>query len=293
MNRITLIIALLLTVIGCDQQNQTRHPDPGGGIVDVMTFNIRNGMAKDGPNHWDNRKQMVVDVIEEYAPDVAGLQEAFDFQADYISRAMPQYGVYYICRKDGKKEGESCAIYYLKNRYDLADSGTFWFSDTPNVPSTNWGNWHLRICSWVRLIDKANSRGLYVYNLHLDHRSQPSRENSAKLLAKMISQRKTKDPYIVMGDFNMTLDNPGMKYLVKDGVETPYPQLYSAWHSTQPKGRDARSGHGFKNFSEGKAIDHILVENNISTIKANIDQRKINGRYPSDHYPVTAKLKLY
>ena len=95
------------------------------GSISVMTFNVRNGKAKDGANDWENRQQMVVDVIEEYRPDVVGLQEAFDFQADYIAQAMDQYGMYYICRKDGIKDGESCAIYYLRDRYELADSGTF------------------------------------------------------------------------------------------------------------------------------------------------------------------------
>lgn len=287
----TITIALILTAAGCSML-QTQQLESDAGIVDVMTFNIRNGMAKDGENDWIHRKEMVVDVIEEYAPDVVGLQEAFDFQADYINKAMDQYDVYYVCRKDGVKDGESCAIYYLKDRYELADSGTFWFSDTPSKPSTHWGNWHLRICSWVRLKNKSNGNGLYVYNLHLDHRSQNSRENSAKLLAKMISQRKVKDPYIVMGDFNMAVDNPGMKYLLKDGVDTPYPKLFSSWHTLNPD-TDVRSGHGFKGLTEGKAIDHILVEKEITVIKANIDQRKINGKYPSDHYPVTARLKLY
>ena len=285
--------ALMLTVLGCSTQQETQPLKSDTGVVDVMTFNIRNGKAKDGVNDWVNRKEMVVDVIEEYGADVVSLQEAFDFQADYIAQAMPQYGVYYICRKDGIKDDESCAIYYLKDRYELVDSGTFWFSETPSKPSTHWGNWHLRICSWVRLTNKSNGKGLYVYNLHLDHRSQKSRLNSSKLLAKMISQRKVKDPYIVMGDFNMTMDNPGMKYLLKDGVDTPYPKLFSAWHTIHPKGEDIKTGHGYKGTTEGKAIDHILIEENVTVLKANVDQRKINGRYPSDHYPVTSRIKLY
>jgi endonuclease/exonuclease/phosphatase family metal-dependent hydrolase len=207
---------------------------------------------------------------------------------------MDQYEMYYIGRDDGAKDGESCAILYLKDRYELADSGTFWFSDTPSKPSTSWGNWHLRICSWVRLINKADGRGLYVYNLHLDHKSQKSRENSAKLLAKMISQRKVKDPYIAMGDFNMHMDNPGMKYLQKVDIDTPYPRLISAWASMYPeKAGTVKSGHGFKGDTSGAAIDHILVEKETAVLKANIDQRTIDGRHPSDHYPVTSRVKLY
>lgn len=292
-----IVTSLLLTIMGCSNNQEfgsTRDPisDSDTSVIDLMTFNIRFGTANDGINHWDNRREQVVDMITQHAPDVLGLQEALDFQVDYIAKEMPHYDVYYVGRDDGDKQGESSAIFYQKNRFKLADHGTFWFSDTPSVPSTHWGNNHLRICSWVRLEDKSNNNSFYVYNLHLDHISQNSREKSTVLLAQTISQRKHSDPYIVMGDFNMTLDNPGMKYLLKDNVETPYPPLISTWHSKHPQS-ERRSGHGFKGQTEGSAIDHILVEKKTSISKADIDQRKIDGRYPSDHYPVTARIKLY
>lgn len=292
-----IVTSLLLTVIGCSNnreissaRDQVSDFDPG--VIDVMTFNIRFGTANDGINHWDNRRELVVDTIAKHAPDILGLQEALDFQVNYIAKEIPAYDVYYVCRDDGGKKGESCAIFYRKNRFKLTDSGTFWFSDTPSKPSTHWGNDHLRICTWVRFVDKKCVNGFYVYNLHLDHVSQNSREKSTGLLAKKISQRKFNDPYIVMGDFNMSLGNPGMKYLLKVDIDTPYPTLISAWHSKHPQ-LYTRTGHGFKGITEGSAIDHILVEEKTLIIDANIDQRSVDGKYPSDHYPVTARLKLY
>ncbi len=288
-----VIVGLILFTAGCSTQDWIGRSNADFGVFDVMTYNIRNGKAKDGANDWKHREKLVIGVIKEYQPDVVGLQEAFDFQADAIAKSLPHYDIYYVCRKDGLKEGESCAILYKSERFELGDSGTFWFSDTPDEPSTHWGNWHLRICSWVWLVNKSDGQGLYVYNLHLDHQSQNSRERSAQLLVNKVSQRKEKDPCIVMGDFNMTIDNPGMKYLLKDGVETPYQPLVSAWVSMHPQGEDLKTGHGFKGGTEGKAIDHILVDTKAIALKANIDQRKIDGKYPSDHYPVTATVKLY
>jgi endonuclease/exonuclease/phosphatase family metal-dependent hydrolase len=292
-----IVGCLLLAVIGCSSQQEFRHLQGEGsdidpGVIDVMTFNIRFGTANDGMNRWDNRRELVVDVIAKHDPDILGLQEALDFQVNYISKEMPEYDVYYVCRDDGAKQGESSAIFYRKNRFKLTDSGTFWFSNTPSEPSAHWGNKHLRICSWVQLIDKKDDIRFYVYNLHLDHVSQNSREKSTILLAEKISQRKHSGPYIVMGDFNMSLSNPGIKYLLKNDADTPYPPLVSAWHRKHPQ-LDTRTGHGFKGITEGSAIDHILVEEKTSVINANIDQRAINGRYPSDHYPVISRVKLY
>ena len=91
----------------------------------------------------------------------------------------------------------------------------------------------------------------------------------------------------------MSLDNPGMKYLQKVGVDTPYARVVSAWREKYPEKEDLRTGHGFKGSKVGRAIDHILVEEATVVLEANIDQRMIDGKYSSDHYPVTAKVKLY
>lgn len=286
-------LGLLLAAGGCVQPGDAGLSDSGAGVVDVMTFNIRNGRANDGVNNWRDRRDVLVGVISEYGGDIVGLQEAFDFQADYIDAKLPQYDIYYAGRDDGAKAGESCAILYRREKYTLADSGTFWFSDTPAKPSTHWGNKCLRICSWVRLVSKTGGKGIYVYNLHLDHISQYSRQKSTKLLARRISQRTEKDPIIVMGDFNMTIDNPGMKYLQSGGEDNPCPPLVSAWEAMHPKGPALKTGHGFKGGKAGSAIDHILIGEGSAVLKADVDQRKIAGRWPSDHYPVTARIKLY
>ena len=78
---------------------------------------------------------------------------------------------------------------FKKGRFRVADAGTFWFSDTPEVPaSKSWGNNITRICTWARLIDR-DGRGFYHFNLHLDHESQPSRDRSTALLRQRIDAR--------------------------------------------------------------------------------------------------------
>jgi endonuclease/exonuclease/phosphatase family metal-dependent hydrolase len=293
LSTITCVAAgLLLAVTGCSQRQEVQFSDPNAGVVDVMTFNIRNGKANDGVNDWPKRRELLVRVISEHRSDIVCLQEAFDFQVEYIAANMPQYDVYYVGRDDGVRAGESCAILYRRSRYTLAESGTFWFSDTPSKPSNHWGNKCLRICSWVRLVDKTDGKGFHIYNLHLDHISQYSRAKSTRLLAGRISQRQVKDPYVVMGDFNMSMDNPGMRYLQKAGVDTPYPRLVSAWEIMHPREPGLKTAHGFKGDSSGSAIDHILVEEGTTILKSDVDQRAFDGHYPSDHYPVTARIRL-
>ena len=59
----------------------------------VMTFNIRFGTAEDGENHWDHRKDFVVDTVADFDPDIVGYQEMMPFQETYVQDHLPGYGL--------------------------------------------------------------------------------------------------------------------------------------------------------------------------------------------------------
>jgi len=262
-------------------------------VVSVMTFNIRVDTLLDGLNGWSSRRQIVIDTLADNSADVIGLQEAMNHQVRQIQQALPQYSNYAAGRKDGNQKGESCAIFYRKDRFVLDNCGTFWFSDTPSVPgSKDWGNLWPRICSWVHLVDKADKTGFYVYNLHLDNWSQNSREKSVRLLASRIAARKTRDPFIVMGDFNMEECNSAMVYLQNANHQRPYPRMMTAWQFLHSGQSGPGTRHHFKGNSSGPKIDHIPVGVNTRVLEVYVDRREVNGRYPSDHFPVIAKILL-
>jgi endonuclease/exonuclease/phosphatase family metal-dependent hydrolase len=293
---IFLSFIVLLILCGCSGQQQAirsrdvKFSSPLAGVVTAMTFNIRVDTILDGPNRWNNRKQLVIDTLADNAADVVGLQEGLNFQVEQIQRALPQYANYSAGRNDGKQRGESCAIFYRKDRFTLVDSGTFWFSNKPSKPgSKGWGNIPPRICSWVYLVERGSLTGFYVYNLHLDNLSQRSRRKSVQLLAKRVGARKTDDPFIVMGDFNMELDNPAMQYLQQIG----YPKMVDSWQSVHPgERRGTGTRHGFRGGVSGPKIDHIPISESARALEVSIDRRRVNGRYPSDHFPVIAKIFL-
>lgn len=296
--RISLVAVFVLTLASygycatADSKN-ILFSSPEKGVIKAMTFNIRVDTIIDGLNRWCNRKEMVVDTIADNAPDVIGLQEALYSQSQYLRKALPQYGMYAAGRNDGKRKGESCAILYRKDRYIMIDSGTFWFSDTPSVPgSKDWGNLPPRICSWVYLIDCKNLNRFYVYNVHLDNFSENSREKSVRLLAKKVAARKTNAPFIVMGDFNMGINEPAMRYLRQIGSSSSFPRMVDAWQLANPGRVAPATRHSFRGHRSGPKIDHIPIGEHAKVLEATIDRRSINGRYPSDHFPVIATILL-
>ena len=257
----------------------------------VMSFNIRYGTAKDGENEWPARRAMLFDLVREQDADLIGLQEALDFQIDQIITAVPFYAVVGVGRDDGAARGEFSAILFRKDRFRVAEAGTFWFSDTPSVPgSKSWGNNITRICTWARFIDR-DGRGFYHYNLHLDHQSQPSRERSTVLLRGRIDTRAVlSDPVIVTGDFNAGEANPALATLTGPKDAAPFVDTFRVLH---PDVQDAGTFSGFKFGNSGPdKIDYVLVQPGTEVIHAEINRFGRDSRYPSDHFPVLARVRL-
>lgn len=258
------------------------QPEP----LDVMSFNIRYGTANDGGNSWPARRGLLFDVIREQNADVVGLQEALDFQIDEIVAAAPSYAVAGVGRDDGARKGEYAAILFRKDRLHVAASGTFWFSDTPEtVASKTWGNRITRICTWARLVDR-DGRAFWFYNVHLDHESQPSRVRSVALLRERIDARAFPgEPVIVTGDFNVGEANPALGALTAGGA------FVDTFRVAHPGEKTAGTFTGFRHEQTGgDKIDYVFVQPGVTVLSAAIVRTSLANRYPSDHFPVVARV---
>lgn len=61
----------------------------------VMTFNIRYAMLTSPGHEWEGRRDMIVEIIRQYQPDIVGLQEDMTQQVAYLESQLPDYqGIY-------------------------------------------------------------------------------------------------------------------------------------------------------------------------------------------------------
>jgi endonuclease/exonuclease/phosphatase family metal-dependent hydrolase len=251
----------------------------------VMSYNIRYGTANDGPNRWELRRGHLIDLIKTQSPDVLGLQEALHFQIDEMLTALPDYKMVGVGRSDGGQGGEYSAILYRASRLVVRRTGTFWFSDTPEIVASNtWGNAIERICTWAHVDDKQGG-SFYIFNLHLDHISQPSRERSVALLLERIKVRAPVAPVVVTGDFNTGEANAATRAMLAVFRDT--------FRVVHPTATEVGTANAFK-FGEtrGEKIDYIFVESATDVLSAEILRTAIDGRYPSDHFPVIARIRF-
>lgn len=258
--------------------------------VRVMSFNIRYGTANDGEHRWPNRRAAVVATIRDHAPHILGVQEALRFQLDELGAAFPSHVVLGVGREDGRSAGEFAALLVDTARFDVLRWGTFWLSDTPDVPgSMHWGNRITRITTWARLTDRVVGDTLRVYNAHWDHESQHSRERAAdQLLARLSSDDVLTDCVLVLGDFNADEENPALRRLVasENGLRDSYRVLH-------PDATSVGTFHGFRGEVSGAKIDAVLVGAGWRPVSAGIDRRSWGGRWASDHFAVWSVLERH
>jgi len=270
--------------------------------VRVMSFNIRYGNARDGKNSWRYRSGQVSSVLREQNADIIGLQEALRFQLNEIGSFMDDYAEIGAGRDDGDTLGEYSPILYKKSRFTALESGTLWFSDTPLVPgSKHWGNKYPRIFTFVKLTDKITGKKILVYNLHLDHANLYSRWRSVSLLQNHIGKNRcAKTSLIMLGDFNSGENSAIIKYMTgktnflnsKESLyKNPMP-LKDSFRSINPRGFDG-TFHMFWGKKFGPRLDYIFVSDNAHIKEASIIRSNVNGRYPSDHFPVTAEILFF
>lgn len=264
--------------------------------IKVMSFNIRYGAANDGENSWKHRDYLVLETIENYGPDLIGYQEALKFQVDFLKQNLDGYGFHGIGRDKGTEEGEYVPLMWRTDRFELVDSGHFWLSETPQIPgSVSWDSSLTRMLSWVVLRDKkavGYQKELVFANTHFDHRGKQARLESAKLIRQRAEEIMDDIPIILTGDFNTTEDLAPYAALCKAEGFNGKP-LVDAFRVVHPDGSDnERSFGAWVGRRDGKRIDWILHTDDFVTLNAAINYTQDAGRYPSDHYPVEATVRL-
>jgi endonuclease/exonuclease/phosphatase family metal-dependent hydrolase len=252
----------------------------------VMSFNIRYGTANDGADAWPRRRQLVVQTIRQFDPDLLGTQETLPFQATYLTQELSGYQ-YLGWSRDESAQGEQCGLLVRSARFEVLESGQFWLSERPDEKfSRSWDAALPRVATWARLRERSDQAKPFVFiNTHFDHRGEEARRQSALVLRERLLKIAGEQPVILTGDFNCGETSPPYTTLLEGGG------LRDTWLQSATN-RTAESGtfHGFSGKAGAERIDWILVSPAWGVRSATIDRTNADGRYPSDHFPVTAVL---
>lgn len=277
--RIRAAIALALFVFGCAGWRNDGEP------VRVMTFNIRLNLASDGVNAWPNRKDAVARLIDTDT-DLAGLQEALPEQLTDLDGLLPDFARFGSGR-GADLRGEASAILYRKTRFELLQHDTFWLSETPTVPgSKGWDAAYQRIVTWGKLRDRKTGAIFFHFNTHLDNVGVVARREGTRLLLATVDRIAERTPTILTGDFNTVPESEPYRLVIENGfvdamtaTRSPHLGPTSTWNA-------------FKAIEPERRIDFVFVRGGVDVLRHAILPDTIDGRFPSDHLPVVAAIRI-
>jgi endonuclease/exonuclease/phosphatase family metal-dependent hydrolase len=278
------------TAAAQNTSQNTNQPkvNPTAMTLKVMTYNLRYA-SNTPPNSWPQRRPVAKQMLTVTSPDIIGTQEGVYAQIKDLAADHPEYSWIGLGR-DGGSRGEFMAVFYRTQRFEPLEFDHFWLSDTPDViGSKNWGNTIRRMVTWIKFLDRQSNQQFYLWNTHLDHKSQEAREKGALLITQRIKAMDTTLPIILTGDFNaVSRQNRTYDILTQDGG------FSDAWFTAARRiGKNLSTFHNYKAPVEnGAHIDWILTRGAVTTQDVQIVDFQDKGQYPSDHFPLIATLTV-
>ncbi len=305
---IVLAIAIVGTLAGFEIYNKVTDIDFGEIKVDnvpekaedavrVMSYNVR--CKSDPEGSINNRSKLVTAVLAAHEPDSFGVQEATSKWLRLIDKSLgDKYDRVGVARDYFGPFSEYSAVYYLKDKYNLIDSGTFWLSETPDKKYTkSFDSNCFRIATWAVLENKETGERYTHVNTHLDHVLESTRSEQARVLIERVKELEKNGTVVCTGDFNTDMDEKSV-----------YDQLAAAFDNTMFVAENTDSGTTYHAYGR-KEPDKLPIDFVFVTKGTSVDRYKVADYefvpvdkndlpegmsviYPSDHHAIFADINL-
>ncbi len=254
--------------------------------LSLVTCNIRFDNPADGANSWQHRRDFLKDILLSHSPDIIATQEGRFHQLQELNTLLADYE---IIDPHRAWIGERMypTFFLKKGSFELMKSEDIWLSETPDIAgSKSFGSAFPRLMTWMKIQPVGSDQDFWIVNTHLDHMKEETRMGQVQVLTTQVKKFwNSADPLIIMGDFN---DAPSSN--VRRHLETEF-DLQDAWRLFNHK--EESSHHPFTGEEpNGKRIDWILVDRKMKVNSSAIDKSTREGKYPTDHFPVVAKISL-
>ena len=274
---------------------QNRHNEENGyknstEYLNIMTLNVCS-WSFDGKD-LETRVEGITKTINDSNVDCFGVQEATPYWMTTLNEKLGNKYAYIGTGSNSGKdykdsddtEDEFTAIFYLKDKFIVVDSGYFWLSETPDEVSYGWGSAYRRICNWVILENKYTNTQFVHMNTHFDNASSEARRNSIGMILEKVKEFKDL-PVVFTGDLNFLEKSMGYKDITSGVLKDTKALAKDTMHSSTFHNADPNA---FKDF----VLDYILINDGFKAVKYEVIKKRYNFRYISDHYTVVVKVEV-
>jgi endonuclease/exonuclease/phosphatase family metal-dependent hydrolase len=294
----SVFVSIVCLSVLSDSLHAQEKPNTAGSLISIMTYNLKFASPTYKPL-WEVRRDMQIDLINKYNPDIIGTQEGLKEQIDYLADHLPEYVVVGEGRQGGDDD-EHMAIFYKRDKFRLRELNSFALSSTPDRIGSG-PNVNPRLMTWARFAfintpktgqESAypadyrghweNNQEFYVFNTHFFNGREPQGRLSA---SKLIMERMEKlnhfgsweqeRPIFLLGDFNCHPKSAPHKVFVGEGNS----ENSDLFKDTNVNG-------------DSKEIDWILYKGSVEVLKYEEVNYNVDGVYPSDHKPIFVKFLI-
>ncbi len=273
-----------------NKHNEEKEYKKQKEYLNIMTLNVCS-WSFDGKD-LETRADGIAKAVNDNEADTLGVQEATPYWMTVLNEKLgDKYAYIGVGGNSGKDykesddtEDEFTAIFYLKDKFNVIDSGYFWLSETPDESSYGWGSAYKRICNWVILENKYTNTQFVHINTHFDNASSEARRQSIGMILEKAKEFKN-SPVVFTGDLNFLEKSMGYKDITADILKDTKALADDTMHSSTFHNADPNA---FKDF----VLDYILINDGFKAEKYEVIKKRYKYRYISDHYAVVAKVEV-
>ncbi|MBN2802756.1 MAG: endonuclease/exonuclease/phosphatase family protein [Deltaproteobacteria bacterium] len=304
-----LILSFITVASGCSKNIISKKTETSGqpdtSPFSVMTFNVRHPDIDDDKagNGWMLRRDKINLVIDEYQPDILGVQELSEKDKTSL-----------VWFRKTRSDCENCKISYLTingigeepndifvnpSRFTIKNSGdknmSFYlppYSKNPcktalpaDVISTKDYS-----ATFAVLTDNYSKKQLAIINTHLhwgerDNSDFQIRNAQLECIKNQLNNTAPNIPAIIMGDFNTTSSSREFNNFIKSmNLENPGME------------KDYDENGTWNDFCETctpvRRIDHLVSKQLTPAGILKVISKKYDNKWPSDHCPVFGSFYL-
>lgn len=292
-NRILVWMLMLWGLYSCESPIADVADRNFSDTLQVGTYNVRISTCLDDYHRsWCFRRNYIALQLYTHAFDLIGLQElqGVDQERD-LHRLMPDYDFYSKGNGDAAGvTGQRLAVAFDRKRFAVLDTGFFFLSEIPGIPSLAWDAESVHLCLWMKLRDNQSGQYFYFFNTHLSWCGKEARKQSVRLILGQIAEKAGDLPVFLAGDLNAPPTDTSIY------VPLAVAMADSRVVSESPPGGYEGTFNNWEpwpwNFTEKRRFDYVFVRNVRVVRYQALNEQFVDDCWPSDHFPILLSVLL-